>query len=264
MANPIIEVSGINKRFWPPFDFNKLARLDFSRPQPCVALKGVSFTVQKGTVLGILGLNGAGKTTLLKIISTLILPETGTVSVNGWSLGTHDERIKASVGLVTSSERSFYWRLTGRQNLEFFAAMYGLDGPDAKARIKTLFGLFAIDYQDKRFDSYSTGMQQKFGLMRAMLHDPAILLLDEPTKSLDYTTACDLRYFIKEQLVKKQKKTVIFTTHQMEEAMDLASIFMILHRGRVVAVGTLEELRGAIKNPSAALGEIFVQLTSGS
>jgi sodium transport system ATP-binding protein len=140
--------------------------------------------------------------------------------------------------------------------------MYGLYGRHARRRIEELLTLFKIDYQDKRFDSYSTGMQQKFGLMRAMLHDPDLLLLDEPTKSLDYTAARDLRNFIKEHLVKEQNKTVIFTTHHMEEAIDFADLFMILHKGKVIAFGTLEELRSRVKKPSAALGEIFVQLTS--
>ncbi len=129
-------------------------------------------------------------------------------------------------------------------------------------RTEELLRLFKIDYLDKRFDSYSTGMQQKFGLMRAMLHDPEVLLLDEPTKSLDYTTARDLRNFIKEHLVKEQKKTVIFTTHYMEEAMDFADLFMILDQGKVLAFGTLEELRKMAQNTSATLEEIFVQLTS--
>ncbi len=260
----MLKVHHIIKDFPTPFSLRGLATLNFKRHSSTRALDDVSFTLSKGSVLAVLGPNGAGKTTLLKIISTLILPEKGTVEINGWKLGKDDEQIKACVGLVSSCERSFYWRLTGRQNLEFFAAMYGLYGKHARIRTEELLKIFKIDFLDKRFDSYSTGMQHKFGLMRSMLHDPAVLLLDEPTKSLDYTTARDLKNFIKEHLVKKHKKTVIFTTHHMEEALDFADLFMILDQGKVLALGTLDELRTIVKNTSATLEEIFVQLTSRS
>jgi ABC-type multidrug transport system ATPase subunit len=249
----MLKAANITKNFIPPISLNR---------GPAVrALDDVSFALPKGSILAILGPNGAGKTTLLKILSTLIVPNTGTVTVNGLHLGKDDDRIKGSIGLVTSSERGFYPRLTGRQNLEFFAALYGFSGKRALARTSELYKLFKIDYQNKRFDSYSTGMQQNFALMRALIHEPELLLLDEPTKSLDYTAALGLRTFIKERLVKEQKKTVIFTTHHMDEAVDFADLFMILHKGKVYAFGTLAQLRSSVKMPSAGLGEIFVQLT---
>jgi ABC-2 type transport system ATP-binding protein len=257
----MLKINNITKDFIAPFSLRRLAKFDFRRHSSTRALDDVSFTLSKGSVLAVLGPNGAGKTTLLKVISTLILPEKGTVEVNSFSLGKDDEQIKACVGLVASCERSFYWRLTGRQNLEFFAAMYGLYGKHALMRIEELRQLFKIDYLDNRFDSYSTGMQQKLGLMRSLLHDPEILLLDEPTKSLDYTATRDLRDFIKEHLVKVQKKTVIFTTHHMDEAVDFADMFMVLDQGKVLALGTLQDLRTLVKNPAATLKEIFVQLT---
>jgi ABC-2 type transport system ATP-binding protein len=258
----MLKINNIIKDFMAPFSLRRLATLDFERPSFTRALDDVSFSLSKGSVLAVLGPNGAGKTTLLKVISTLILPEKGTVEVNSFRLGKDDEQIKACLGLVASCERSFYWRLTGRQNLEFFAAMYGLYGQHALMRIEELRRLFKIDYLDNRFDSYSTGMQQKLGLMRSLLHDPQVLLLDEPTKSLDYIAARDLRDFIKEHLVKAQKKTVIFTTHNMDEAMDFADMFMILDQGKVLALGTLQDLRTMVKNTSKTLEEIFVQLTS--
>lgn len=257
----MLEITGITKDFAPPLSFGKLARLDFKRNAAVRALDAVSFSLSKGSILAILGPNGAGKTTLLKILSTLIVPDAGTVTMNGLCLGKDDDMIKASLGLVTSSERGFYPRLTGRQNMEFFAALYGFRGKQAAIRTYELYRLFAIDYQNKRFDSYSTGMQQNFALMRALIHEPELLLLDEPTKSLDYTAALALRNFIKERLVKEQKKTVIFTTHHMDEAADFADLFMILHKGKVYAFGTLAQLRSTAKMPSAGLGEIFVQLT---
>jgi ABC-type multidrug transport system ATPase subunit len=260
----MLEISHVTKDFRPPFSPGDLMRMKFN-PGPSVrALDDVSFSLPKGTVTAVLGPNGAGKTTLLKIMSTLILPDKGTVKINGLKLGKDDDRIRASIGLMTSSEKGFYCRLTGRQNLEFFAAMHGLDKTRAKARIEELYGLFGITYAKRRFDSYSTGMQQKFALMRALLHDPGLVLLDEPTKSLDYAAAMSLRHFIKDVLVKRQGKTAIFTTHQMNEALDFADNFIVLHKGRLFAQGTLGELRGIASMPSGALGEIFLKLTENA
>ncbi|MCK5427386.1 MAG: ATP-binding cassette domain-containing protein, partial [Thermodesulfovibrionia bacterium] len=149
-----------------------------------------------------------------------------------------------------------------RQNLEFFAVMYGLNNP--KEKIEELLDLFEIDYQNDRFDSYSAGMKQRFALIRGMLNDPELLLLDEPLKSLDYATSSKLRNFIKENLVRKRGKTVIFTTHNMDEALDFCDLFMILDRGRLYAFGTLEELRRKVNNPEAGLGDIFLQLIGRS
>ncbi|MFA5119189.1 MAG: ABC transporter ATP-binding protein [Candidatus Omnitrophota bacterium] len=258
----MLKAINITKDFSSPFSLRQLATLDLKRRPGTRALNDVSFTLAQGSTLAVLGPNGAGKTTLLKVISTLILPEKGTIELNGLRLGKDDEQIKARIGLLSSCERSFYWRLTGKQNLEFFAAMYGLYGKHAEERIKELVRLFKITYLDKRFDSYSTGMQQKCGLIRALLHDPALLLLDEPTKSLDHSTAQDFRNFIKEFLVKKQGKTVIFTTHHMEEALDFADCFMILYQGNMLAFGSLEELRAKAGKPAASLKEIFVEFTS--
>ena len=261
---PIMEVNDVTKDFFPAFSFTELLKFNFKRASTTRAIDRVSFTLDKGSSLAILGPNGAGKTTLLKILSTLILPDKGSVKINGSYLDARDEKIKASIGFAGVAERSFYWRLTGRQNLEFFSAMYGLDKARAGSRICELFKLFGVTYQDKRFDSYSTGMQQKFALMRALIHDPPILLLDEPTKSLDYASSLELRSFIKEVLVKEQRKTVVFTTHQMDEALGFADILMILNYGRLFAYGTLEELRRKAGMPDGSLGEIFIRLSGRS
>lgn len=260
----ILEVKNVSKSFYPAFSLSEILRLNFKHLRPVKALENISFTLNKGSVLAILGPNGAGKTTLMKIISTLILPDNGTARVYSTPLGSNDEKIKSCVGLAASSERSFYWRLSGLQNLEFFAAMYGLDKARARLRIDELLKLFAVDYQDKRFDSYSTGMQQKFALMRAMIHDPALLLLDEPTKSLDYASSIELKSLIKDTLVKKLGKTVLFTTHHMDEATDFADLFMILHQGKLFAFGTLDELKSKAGRDCKSLGEIFMRLTGGA
>jgi ABC-type multidrug transport system ATPase subunit len=255
----ILEVEQLTKEFiLPPF-FSELIKLNFKHRKPIRALEDISFSVKKGYILGILGPNGAGKTTLLKIIATLILPDKGRLTVKGHHLGKDDEKIKALIGLVTTEERSFYWRLSGRQNLELFAALYGLSNKETKSRISQLCRLFNIDYAYRRFDSYSTGMKRKFALMRALLHNPEVLLLDEPTKSLDYNSACELRNFIKNEAQKG--KTVIFATHDMQEAENLCDLFMILHKGMICGLGTREEISKRGDCLSKTLAEIYLKLT---
>lgn len=259
----MLEVTDIAKKFSPPISLKKLFTPWIPALEPATALQNISFKLPKGAVLAILGPNGAGKTTLLKILSTLILPDHGSFRINGLVSGKDDEKIKTNIGLLASCERSFYWRLTGRQNLEFFAALYGIPAQKRKEKIDELFGLFGIDFGDKRFDSYSTGMQQKIGLIRAIIHEPGLLLLDEPTKSLDYTAAMEFRSFVKRNLAKEQGKTVVFTTHQMDEALDFADVLMILDKGLIKAFGTIEDLRKLAKDPLASLGKLFLELTKG-
>jgi ABC-type multidrug transport system ATPase subunit len=253
----MIKIHNLTKNFYPPFSLAQLLRLGLNRPQPVRALGNVSFEVKRAQALGILGLNGAGKTTLLKIISTLILPDTGSVRINGYSVGTDDLEIKSLIGLASSEERSFYWRLTGRQNLEFFACLHGISKKKTRKKIDELFETFRIDYQDKRFDSYSTGMKRKFELLRVLVHDPSILLLDEPTKSLDMRSTVELRSLLKGMI--KERRTIILATHDIEEVKDLCDTFMILKKGSVYGFGTLEELRKKLNSPQASLNEIYLE-----
>ncbi len=150
------------------------------------ALDGVTLTIEKGEFLGIMGPSGSGKTTLLKIIATLILPNKGNVSINGYLLGKDDDEIKSLTGLVTSAERSFYWRLSGRQNLLFFACLQGLPKPDAAERVLAVLEQVDLqDVADGSFLTYSTGIRQRLSIARALLNKPRLLFLDEPTKGLD-------------------------------------------------------------------------------
>jgi len=259
----MLKIENISKRFSPDVSFRAFLTCNRQPQKPIVALDNISFDLKTGTILAILGPNGAGKTTLLKIISTLILADQGQAVINGYRLNREEEKIKSILGLVMDEERSFYWRLTGRQNLEFFASLYGFDRYAARERIAYWLEFFKIDYADKWFYSYSTGMKKNFALIRGLLHDPQLILFDEPTKSLDYSSASALKDFIKNKLVKEMGKTVIFTTHQINEAMDLADLFLILNKGNMRGFGTLEALREVIKSPAADLKRIFLELTRG-
>ena len=223
------------------------------------ALKSISFSLAENNILAILGPNGAGKTTLLRIISTLILPDKGLVRINGYTVGLNDKEIKSVIGLVGCNERNFYWRLNGRQNLEFFAAMYGLDKSKTRSRINELLKVFKVDYADRRFDTYSTGMKRKLSFIRALLHNPKLILLDEPTKSLDHNSIDEIKEYIKK--LKNHGKTILFVSHDIEESKKISNEFMILHKGIILGTGRLEELRKQAQEPNFDLAKIYLKLT---
>ncbi len=261
----VLAIQAINKTFPAPSSWTDILRPAGQRPAPVRALRGVSFSATRGQIVGLLGPNGAGKTTLLKIIATLILPDSGRVCIRGLKIEKDNEvTIKASLGLLTSQERSFYNRLTGEENLGFFASLYNLDRRQARKRIQELCDLFEIDFEKRRFETYSAGMKQRLGLARALLHDPPLLLLDEPFDHIDYATKNELYVQVKDRLARQEGKTVLLATHQIEEARSLCDAFVILKDGAVCACGTIEDLRAQISDPMADLGKIFTETTKAA
>jgi ABC-type multidrug transport system ATPase subunit len=214
MTPPAIEARNLEKRF----------------PPSCRALRDVSFSLPKGSLTVITGPNGSGKTTLLKILATLLIPDKGMLLLQGLEPGRADARIKQNIGFCPDQERSFYWRLTGRQNLDFFAALYGLRKQHRSRRIEDLLGMFKVDYADRRFDGYSSGMKKRFLLMRCLLHDPSLLLLDEPTKSLDADAAKNTLDVL-ENARKHTGATVVMSTHAPQEVRDRADAVLTLTNG---------------------------------
>lgn len=250
----IIEIINLSKSFIP-FGFI------WQKKKVIPALNNINLKIKGGECFALLGPNGAGKTTLIKIICSLILPDKGEVKIAGYDLSSQEKLAKTKIGLVTGEERSFYWRLTGRQNLEFFSAFYNLPLTLAKKRINELAELFGISEQlDIRFQEYSAGVKQKMAFVRSLLNNPQVLLIDEPTKSLDPISANNLRNFIKEELVTKNRKTVFFVTHLIREAESLADRIAIINRGIIKIYGTLDELRMAAGFPKSSLYEIYVKL----
>jgi len=209
-----------------------------------LAIENVNLKVKQGELFCLVGPNGAGKTTLLKVLSTLILPTLGKAKVNGYDIIKNPTQVKKCIGLVSSEERSFYWRLTGRQNLEFYSSLYDLPSKDAKQRINEILSLLKLEEQsENKFQNYSAGVKQKINIARALLHNPPILLIDELTKSLDPITAENLRKFIKEKLVKELKKTVILATHNLKEAEIIADYIAVIDLGKIIVQGTVNELK---------------------
>ncbi|MEM4408289.1 MAG: ABC transporter ATP-binding protein [Candidatus Caldarchaeum sp.] len=223
----------------------------YHRPKRLV-LDSICLSIAKGEIFGLLGPNGAGKTTLLKILATLVLPTSGKVFVNGYDVVKEEEKVRQLIGLFTGRERSFYFRLSGQQNLEFFGAMQGLKRPILKKRIAEILARLGLDaHKDQMYMNYSTGMKRKLGLARALLADPPIYLLDEPTSSLDPTSVREIHQIIRE--LKSQNKTILLATHNMHEAEQLCDRIGILNAGQLLKVDTSENLRALFEETQIIL-----------
>jgi ABC-2 type transport system ATP-binding protein len=234
---PAIVVDGVCKSFPKAFGYATwLANLG-KVPRRTV-LHDVSFSVSRGELFALLGPNGAGKTTLLKLLATLAIPDRGHVAVHGVDTAREPLLAQQRVGLCTSEERSFYFRLTARANLEFFGALAGLSGHTLRRRIAEVVEVVDLRGSlDMRFESYSSGMRQRLTVARALLADPEVLLLDEPTRAVDPIHAAAIRALIRDELVGRQKKTVVLATNLLEEAWRMCDRVAIIDDGRIVALG---------------------------
>ena len=211
---------------------------------PVEALREVSFGVREGEIFGLIGRNGAGKTTLAKIVATLVQPTDGAVAVRGFDSVRDDERVRAQVGLASAEERSFYWRLTVEQNLVFFARLYGLGAGAARRRIGELLELVELgELRRRRFGELSTGNKQRMAVARALLNSPPVLLLDEPTRSLDPLAAARMREIIGSLARGPRPVTVLLTSHNLAEVEQLCERVAVISRGRIRAVDTPQRLR---------------------
>jgi ABC-2 type transport system ATP-binding protein len=232
-----------------PVQFARLRKF-FRRKsaEPVEALRGVTLDVRAGEIFGLIGRNGAGKTTFAKIIATLVQPTAGSVSVRGFDSVRDEGRVRAQVGLASAEERSFYWRLTIEQNLLFFARLYGMEDRAARARIAELVALFELqELARRRFGQLSTGNKQRVIVARAMLGDPPVLLLDEPTRSLDPLAAAEMRATIRKLAAGSEPKTVLLTSHNLAEIEELCDRVAVISRGRIRALDTPRALRALHK-----------------
>jgi ABC-2 type transport system ATP-binding protein len=238
-----VSVDHISKTY--PVPFLRLKKLLHRRFKPPVeALRDVSLDIREGEIFGLIGPNGAGKTTLTKIIATLVQPTSGSVAVKGYDSVREDERVRSQVGLATAEERSFYWRLSAEENLLFFARLYGLAESAAMKRIRELLNLFEIEeLARRRFGELSTGNKQRLAVARAMLANPPVLLLDEPTRSLDPIAASRMRSLIKSLATDKTRVTVLLTSHNLAEVEELCERVAIIGNGRIRALDSPQNLR---------------------
>ena len=238
----VVETFSLTKLFSTSRNYRALLR--FRRKQDLIAVDSVTLQIREGELFGLLGPNGAGKTTLIKMLCTLILPNEGRALVCGRDVVADAAAVKPLIGLIDCQERSFFWRLSGRQNLQFFAALYGLRGTRADERINELLALVGLDnHAEQRFMGYSTGMRQRLAVARGLLSMPRVIFMDEPTRSLDPVSARDLRAFIRQTLVEKLGHTVVLVTHRLEEAEELCDRVAIMNHGRIIACGPVAEVK---------------------
>ena len=235
-----VEVSKLSKTFE-----TREGRLFRKVPKRVVAVDGIDFNVPEGEILGLLGPNGAGKTTTIKMLCTLITPTSGDAFINGFSIAKDQQRVRQNLGVMLTGERTLYWKLTGEENLQYFAALYHLE-PYAKERIPELLKLVGLnERQDTLVENYSTGMRIRLSFVKALLNDARVLLFDEPTASLDPQSSHLIRDIIRN--LKSQGHAIILTTHNMEEADLLSDRVAIIDHGKIEALASPSDLKQKVK-----------------
>ncbi len=246
MSEAAISVRDLEKRYT-----TYLRRGMFRRERRVVeALKGVSFEVRRGEVFGLLGPNGAGKTTTVKILCTLLLPDGGRASVLGYDVVEQAPDVRRRIGVSLTVEKGFFWKLTGRENLTYFGMLYGMDGRRLRERVEEVLGLVGLTdlgVEDKLYEEYSLGMKARLSIARALLTDPDVLILDEPTLGLDPPSARTLRELLV-RIAHDEGKTVLVTTHNMFEAEIVCDRVAIINQGRIIALDAVEALKRRVSD----------------
>ncbi len=223
---------------------------------PIRAVNGVDFRCQPGRVFGLLGVNGAGKTTCLRLLASILRPTSGTAIVHGFDIVAEPEKVRASIGFL-SAATALYGRLTAFELVEYFGRLHGVEDAVLHPRIDALFlALGMNEFRDRRCDKLSTGMKQKTSIARTLVHDPPVMIFDEPTLGLDVLTARTVLGFIRE--CGQRGKTVLFSTHTMSEAEKLCDSIAIIHGGRILADGALAQLRE--RTGLERLEDIFIKV----
>ena len=238
MTDAVVEARGLVKRYQMPWTWPNLWR---PRPEH-LALDGVGLVVRRGEIFGLLGPNGAGKTTLLRLLVGLLLPDEGTAVVNGMDVVRAGRRVRASIGVVYGDERSFFWRLSVRENLRFYARLFGVSEQSRIDELVELVGL--AEAADMPMHSYSSGMRQRAAIARGLINDPSLIFMDEPTRSLDPVGAQELRRLISERVA--SGRTVVFATNLMHEAEALCDRLMLIDHGHELITGTVQDFRDRV------------------
>ena len=239
----VLEVKGLTKKF-----------KDF------IAVDGISFHVNEGEILGLLGENGAGKTTALRMIATMLQTSAGTAIVNGHDINKDPEAVRGSIGILFGGDVGIYDRLTARENIMYFAQLGGLSKEEANKNIEKLVKDFDMqDYIDRVAGKFSRGMKQKVSIARSIVHNPKVMLFDEPSTGLDVSATRSVQKFILN--CKRENKAVVLSSHSMYEVEKLCDRVAIIHKGKIVEIGTIPELKD--KYESDDLEEIFIKLIGG-
>lgn len=258
-SNFAIQVKNLTKSY--PIGSNLMDEMRSSpRERMKPALQEVSLEVKPGEVCALMGPNAGGKTTLIKILCGLVLPDQGEVRIQGVDMLISPEKGKALLGLVSAEESGFYARLSGRRNLDFFGALYGYSGKERRLKIEETAEILQIHYLDQCYQEYSTGMKRWLGLARALMRKPSVLIMDEPTRSLDPEAAGRFHALIRQRFGQKQNMTIFFSTHQALEAEALADRIVILIRGRVAVQGNPAVLCAQDPGPAVSMEEVYLKI----
>jgi len=262
-----VEVESLTKRFTvkKPLPEEELGILKFLRrllqkpktKETILAVDSVSFKIEEGELFGLLGPNGAGKTTLIKTLGTLLWPNAGTALINGYDIRREPRKVRAFTGTVLDIQMGWYGRLSCRQNLLFYAQLYNMPPSKIKERIGYVLKLVGLmEKADEWQQKLSSGMKRKLDLARALLPDPPVLLLDEPTLGLDVESSRELRRVIKHELCRNQRKTVLWTTHNMDEAEQICDRVAVMHKGKIIALGKTDYIKSLVKSGEVVTCEV--------
>ena len=257
----VITVESIDKFFPPALSGWRALLQPVAKPTE-EALSSVSFVVRAGEAVALMGPNGAGKSTLLRILATLIIPTRGRATIGGFDVERNGAQARKQFGYHTGGDEGFYTRLTARENLLFFASMNNITGVLAHERISRISTWLGLGQDlDRQVRTLSTGMTHRLGLGRAMLHEPGILLLDEPTRSLDPLAASEFRRLLKDEIVRREGTTLLFASHTPREVEEIADRVVLLDQGRVVAYATPQALCSSVgaRTLDEAIGRLVRQ-----
>ncbi|WP_097027100.1 ATP-binding cassette domain-containing protein [Clostridium peptidivorans] len=221
------------------------------------AVDNVNFKVSKGEILGLLGENGAGKTTTLRMIATMLKPTSGEAIIEGYSITKEASKVRGEIGILFGGEVGLYDRLTARENMMYFARLNGMTDEEAKKSIENLTHMLQMEeFIDRRVGKFSRGMKQKVAIARSIVHKPSVMLFDEPTIGLDVTASKIVQDFILS--CKSENKSIIFSSHSMREVEKLCDRIIIIHKGKLIEEGTIEELKKKYNNED--MEDIFISL----
>jgi sodium transport system ATP-binding protein len=221
------------------------------------AVDDISFGVAKGEIVGLVGENGAGKTTTLRMLATMLKPSSGTATVNGYDIVRQPSQVRGEIGILFGGEVGLYDRLTGRENISYFAELNGMTKAETAASINELITLLDMqEYIERRVGKFSRGMKQKVAIARSIVHKPSVMLFDEPTAGLDVSAARIVQDFILH--CKQEQKAIIFSSHSMSEVEKLCDRIVMIHKGKILEEGSVAELKTKYRNDN--LENVFVQL----
>ena len=259
MPEPAIRLEQLTKFFPPALSGWRAFAQPFANAT-APALTGVTLEVREGEAVALLGANGAGKSTLLKILATLLLPTTGSATLGGSEVTRDSRRVRSQLGYHAGTDHGFYPRLSARQNLLFFGQLNHLPAATARERIEVLAKQFGVvEALDRQVRTLSTGTVQRLSLARALLHKPRVLLLDEPTRSLDAVAAAEFRRFLKTEILKSGQTSILFASHTLAEVDLLADRVAIIDRGRLLAFDTTAALKSYTS--SETIEDVFLRIT---